>query len=122
MAWTRAAEVALIKPGAVGGLNGWRSPAPPEFAPFWHDVESAGLPIVVHASYPRWTTTLPSGKRRTSLLHGGERFPLDGVRAPEVANMITSLICPGTQTRFAGLRNAGMENGSGWLIRMCSKG
>ncbi len=46
------AKVALIKPGPVNGVRGWRSPALPEFDPFWRDVENAGLPIVLHASYP----------------------------------------------------------------------
>jgi len=30
----------------VKGYKGWRSPALPEFDPFWKDVENAGLPIV----------------------------------------------------------------------------
>jgi len=46
------ARVALIKPGPVHGIRGWRSPALGEFDPFWRDVEAAGLPIVLHASYP----------------------------------------------------------------------
>ena len=46
------AKVALIKPSPVKGFRGWRSPALPEFDPFWRDVESAGLPIVLHASQP----------------------------------------------------------------------
>jgi hypothetical protein len=35
-------KVALIKPGPVNGIRGWRSPALPEFDPFWRDVEIAG--------------------------------------------------------------------------------
>src|SRR5690606_29566491 len=46
------AKVALIKPAPVKGYKGWRSPALPEFDPFWRDVEDAGLPIVLHASQP----------------------------------------------------------------------
>ena len=46
------AKVALVKPGPVNGIRGWRSPALPEFDRFWRDVEAAGLPIVLHASYP----------------------------------------------------------------------
>jgi hypothetical protein len=33
-------EVALIKPGPVNGIRGWRSPALPEFDPFWRDAEA----------------------------------------------------------------------------------
>ncbi len=37
------AKVALIKPSAVYGYRGgWRSPALPEFDPFWREVEAAG--------------------------------------------------------------------------------
>jgi hypothetical protein len=57
-------KVALIKPGPVNGIRGWRSPALPEFDPFWRDVEAAGLPIVLHAAIRRWMTTSPSGSRR----------------------------------------------------------
>ena len=58
-------KVALMKPGPVKGIRGWRSPALPEFDPFWRDVEAAGLPIVLHASYPRSTTMSALGSRRT---------------------------------------------------------
>jgi len=37
------AKVALIKSAPVKGYKGWRSPALPEFDPFWKDVENAGL-------------------------------------------------------------------------------
>src|SRR6201992_1408312 len=46
------ARAVLIKPAPVKGWRGWRSPALPEFDPFWRDVEDAGLPIVLHASPP----------------------------------------------------------------------
>src|SRR5690606_33096549 len=38
------AKVVLIKPAPVNGYKGWRSPALPEFDPFWKDVEDAGMP------------------------------------------------------------------------------
>ena len=34
----------------------------------------------------------------------------------EIADMITSLICHGTLTRFPKLRIASVENGSGWIF------
>jgi predicted TIM-barrel fold metal-dependent hydrolase len=49
---SNGAKVALIKPAPVNGYKGWRSPALPEFDPFWRDVEATGLPIVLHASQP----------------------------------------------------------------------
>jgi predicted TIM-barrel fold metal-dependent hydrolase len=118
LAWLldNGAKVALIKPGPVNGLHGWRSPALPEFDPFWRDVESAGLPIVLHASYPplddyvgKWEP--PS--TQNFMTQSAFRWMVLGHR--EIADMITALICHGTFTRFPKLRVASVENGSGWI-------
>ncbi|WP_029113555.1 amidohydrolase family protein [Mycobacterium sp. URHB0044] len=119
LAWIleRGAKVALIKPGPVNGLHGWRSPALPEFDPFWRDVEAAGLPIVLHASYPplddyvsRWEPP----HTQSFMAQSAFRWMVLGHR--EIADMITSLICHGTLTRFPKLRIASVENGSGWIF------
>jgi predicted TIM-barrel fold metal-dependent hydrolase len=110
------AKVALIKPSPVKGFRGWRSPALPEFDPFWRDVESAGLPIVLHASQPpldgyinQWE---PPGTN-SFMEMSAFRWVVLGHR--EIADMITSLICHGTLTRFPRLRIASVENGSSWI-------
>ena len=110
------ATVALIKPGPVNGLHGWRSPALPEFDPFWRDVQAAGLPIVLHASYPplddyvgKWEPPYT----RNFMTQSAFRWMVLGHR--EIADMITALICHGTFTRFPKLRVASVENGSGWI-------
>ncbi len=119
LAWLleRGARVALIKPGPVNGLHGWRSPALPEFDPFWRDVEAAGLPIVLHASYPplddyvgKWEPPYTQNFMTQSAF----RWMVLGHR--EIADMITALICHGTLTRFPKLRVASVENGSGWIF------
>ena len=119
LAWLleRGAKVALIKPGPVNGLHGWRSPALSEFDPFWRDVEAAGLPIVLHASYPplddyvsRWEPP----HTQNFMAQSAFRWMVLGHR--EIADMITSLICHGTLTRFPRLRIASVENGSGWIF------
>jgi predicted TIM-barrel fold metal-dependent hydrolase len=119
LAWLleRGAKVALIKPGPVNGLHGWRSPALPEFDPFWRDVEAAGLPIVLHASYPplddyvgKWEPPYTQNFMTQSAF----RWMVLGHR--EIADMITALICHGTLTRFPKLRIASVENGSGWIF------
>jgi predicted TIM-barrel fold metal-dependent hydrolase len=119
LAWLleRGAKVALIKPGPVNGLHGWRSPALSEFDPFWRDVEAAGLPIVLHASYPplddyvsRWEPP----HTQNFMAQSAFRWMVLGHR--EIADMITSLICHGTLTRFPKLRIASVENGSGWIF------
>lgn len=110
------AKVALIKPAPVKGVNGWRSPALPEFDPFWHDVQDAGLPIVLHASQPpldeyvnRWEP--PATKNFMAM--SSFRWLALGHR--EISDMIGSLICHGTLTRFPRLRIASVENGSSWI-------
>ena len=114
---SQGAAVALIKPGPVRGVHGWRSPALPEFDPFWRDVEAAGLPIVLHASYPplddyvgKWEPPHTQNFMAMSAF----RWMVLGHR--EIADMITSLICHGTLTRFPRLRIASVENGSSWIL------
>ncbi|WP_280435306.1 amidohydrolase family protein [Nocardia carnea] len=110
------AKVALIKPAPVKGVNGWRSPALPEFDAFWRDVEDTGLPIVLHASQPpldeyvnRWEPPATNNFMAMSSF----RWLALGHR--EISDMIGSLICHGTLTRFPRLRIASVENGSSWI-------
>jgi predicted TIM-barrel fold metal-dependent hydrolase len=110
------ARAILIKPAPVKGLHGWRSPASPEFDPFWRDVQTAGIPVVLHASQPpltsyadRWEPPKTNNFMQQSAL----RYMLLGHR--EIADMIAALICQGTLTRFPQLRIASIENGSAWI-------
>ena len=110
------ARAVLMKPAPVKGLRGWRSPALPEFDPFWADVEAAGIPVVLHASQPpldeyinRWEPPLTNNFAEMSAF----RWVVLGHR--EIADMLTSLICHGTLTRFPRLRIASVENGSAWI-------
>ncbi|MFG3022429.1 amidohydrolase family protein [Streptomyces sp. NPDC048254] len=110
------AKVVLIKPAPVKGLRGWRSPALPEFDPFWKDVEDAGIPVVLHASQPpldgyinRWE---PPGTNNFMDM-SAFRWTVLGHR--EISDMLASLICHGTLTRFPKLRIASVENGSSWI-------
>jgi len=110
------ARAVLIKPAPVKGLRGWRSPALPEFDPFWADVQSAGMPVVLHASQPplsdyvdRWEPPATNNFAEMSPF----RWLALGHR--EIADMLTSLVCHGTFTRFPRLRIASVENGSSWI-------
>jgi predicted TIM-barrel fold metal-dependent hydrolase len=113
---SQGAAVALIKPGPVNGVHGWRSPALPEFDPFWRDVEAAGLPIVLHASYPpldEYVGKWEPPHTQNFMAMSAFRWMVLGHR--EIADMITSLICHGTLTRFPRLQIASVENGSSWI-------
>ncbi|NDJ88021.1 MULTISPECIES: amidohydrolase family protein [Mycolicibacter] len=110
------ARVVLIKPAPVKGLRGWRSPALPEFDPFWREVEAAGLPVVVHASQPPLTDYInmwEPPETNNFMAMSAFRWLVLGHR--EIADMIGSLICHGTLTRFPKLRVASVENGSSWI-------
>jgi predicted TIM-barrel fold metal-dependent hydrolase len=110
------AKVALIKPAPVKGVRGWRSPALPEFDPFWRDVEAAGLPIVLHASQPPLDDYIAKWEPpRSANFMEMSSFRWMALGHREIADMITSLICHGTLTRFPKLRIASVENGSGWI-------
>ncbi|WP_445168593.1 amidohydrolase family protein [Mycolicibacterium sp. Dal123E01] len=114
---SQGAKVALIKPGPVRGVHGWRSPALPEFDPFWRDVEAAGLPIVLHASYPpldEYVGKWEPPHTQNFMAMSAFRWMVLGHR--EIADMLTSLICHGTLTRFPRLRIASVENGSSWIF------
>lgn len=110
------AKVVLMKPAPVKGLRGWRSPALPEFDPFWSDVEQAGIPVVFHASQPPldgYINQWEPPETNSHLEMSAFRWIALGHR--EIADMMTSLICHGTLTRFPKLRVASVENGSAWI-------
>lgn len=119
LAWIleNGARAALIKPGPVNSLHGWRSPALPEFDPFWRDVEAAGLPIVLHASFPpldEYVNKWEPAHTQNFMTQSAFRWMVLGHR--EIADMLTALICHGTLTRFPKLRIASVENGSSWIF------
>jgi predicted TIM-barrel fold metal-dependent hydrolase len=110
------AKAILIKPAPVKGLHGWRSPALPEFDPFWRDVQDANIPVVLHASQPplddyvnRWEPP----RTNSFLSFSAFRNVVLGHR--EISDMVASLICHGTLTRFPKLRIASVENGAAWI-------
>jgi predicted TIM-barrel fold metal-dependent hydrolase len=110
------AKAILIKPAPVKGLHGWRSPALPEFDPFWRDVQDAGIAVALHASQPplsdyvdRWDPPLTNDFTAVGAL----RQVLLGHR--EISDMVAALICQGTLSRFPKLRIASIENGASWI-------
>lgn len=110
------AKVALIKPSAVYGYRGWRSPALPEFDPFWREVEAAGLPIVTHASQPpleQYVNMWEPPETNSAFEMSAFKRVVLGHR--DISDMLASLVCHGTLTRFPKLRIASVENGSAWI-------
>ena len=95
------AKAILIKPAPVKGLRGWRSPALPEFDPFWRDVQDAGVPVFLHASQPpldEYVNRWEPPKTNNFMDMSAFRWVVLGHR--EISDMIAALICHGTLTRF----------------------
>ncbi|MFI7194211.1 amidohydrolase family protein [Nocardia nova] len=110
------AKAILIKPAPVKGYRGWRSPALPEFDPFWNDVQDAGIPVALHASQPPlddYITKWEPSDTNNFFELSAFRWLVLGHR--EISDMLASLILHGTLTRFPRLRVASIENGSAWI-------
>lgn len=115
----KGAKVALIKPAPVNTYRGWRSPALPEFDPFWREVEAAGLPIVIHGSQP----PLEEYVDKWEPPHTNSAFDMSTFKRVvlghrDISDMMATLICHGLLTRFPKLRIASVENGSSWISRL----
>jgi predicted TIM-barrel fold metal-dependent hydrolase len=110
------AKIVLIKPAPVYGYRGWRSPALPEFDPFWKDVEDSGIAVGLHASQPPLEDYVLKWEPDNSVnVFEGSAFKYVALGHREISDMLASLVCHGTLTRFPKLRIASVENGSAWI-------
>lgn len=112
----RGARAILIRPAPVNGLRGYRSPALPEFDPFWRRVEQAGIPVLVHATFTilgDYVRMWEPGNHQNPFKESAFRNLAAGHR--DIHDLIGSFICHGTFTRFPGLRIASVENGTDWV-------
>jgi len=116
----RGAKVILVRPSTVPGFLGPRSPALPEFDPFWARVQESGVLVGMHAS--------DSGHARHvnewEGVRDGELLPFANPSAFGVVisslhrpifDTIASLIGHGLCSRFPGLTFAPIENGTAWV-------
>ena len=116
----RGARAVLIRPAPVPGFMGPRSPALPEFDPFWQRVSEAGILVGMHASdsgYQRYLNEW-EGVRGGEMLpfKGGSGFAaIVGHQSRPIIDTVASLIGHGLCTRFPDLRFAPVENGSNWV-------
>jgi predicted TIM-barrel fold metal-dependent hydrolase len=116
----RGARVVLIRPAPVWGLMGPRSPALPEFDPFWSKVAEAGILVGMHASdsgYQRYFNEWEG-------VRDGEMTPFKRVsgfqaitshQGRPIIDTIASLIGHGLCSRFPTLQFTPVENGSNWV-------
>ncbi|MCV7150127.1 amidohydrolase [Mycobacterium pyrenivorans] len=112
----RGARAILIRPAPVNGLRGYRSPALPEFDPFWRRVEEANIPVLVHATFTilgDYVKMWEPGNHQNPFKENAFRNLVAGHR--DIHDLIGSFICHGTFTRFPRLRMASVENGTDWV-------
>jgi predicted TIM-barrel fold metal-dependent hydrolase len=116
----RGARVILVRPAPVPGFMGPRSPALPEFDPFWARVAEADVLVGMHASdsgYQRYLNEW-EGVRGGEMqpFKGGSGFgAIVGHQGRPIIDTVASLIGHGLCTRFPTLRFAPVENGSNWV-------
>ncbi|MBW2446130.1 MAG: amidohydrolase family protein [Deltaproteobacteria bacterium] len=112
----RDVRVIVMRPSAVQTRDGWRSPADPEFDPFWARVNEAGISVVAHVGSNAYTTNGYGRNTALAILGGGRKPSVAGL-IPERAiyDFLLTLTYEKLFERFPNLRVASIENGSGFL-------
>jgi predicted TIM-barrel fold metal-dependent hydrolase len=115
----RGARIILVRPAPVDGFMGPRSPALPEFDPFWKVVSDARIAVGMHASdsgYQRYINEWEGIADEMTPFKGGSGFQaIIGHGGRAITDTVASLIGHGLCSRFPDLRFAPVENGSGWV-------
>lgn len=115
----RGARIVLIRPAPAWGWAGPRSPALPEFDPFWSKVAEAGVVIGMHASdsgYQRYTNEWEGIRDEMTPFKGGSGFQaILAHQGRPIIDTVSSLVGHGLCSRFPSLRFAPVENGSNWV-------
>jgi predicted TIM-barrel fold metal-dependent hydrolase len=112
----RGARVVLIRPAPAWGYRGPRSPALPEFDPFWEKVVEHDVLVAMHSSdsgYDRYTNEW-RGSDQEMLPFVPDAFRMLMSWRP-VEDAVASFVCDGAFTRFPDLKVAVVENGSSWV-------
>ena len=114
----RGAKAVLLRPGAVAGTRGTRSPFLPAFDGFWKRVEESGVVVAMHASdsgYQRHANEW-EGEDRAMMPFAPRPFS-DAVNTGRpISDAVTSAICHGMLSRFPGVRLLSVENGGSWAL------
>jgi predicted TIM-barrel fold metal-dependent hydrolase len=113
----RGARMIVMRPAAQFTRNGPRTPANPEFDPFWSRVQEAGLTVVVHAGDSGYTANGYAPDGFSASFGSGNAGPSIKMLHMERAiyDFLASLVFDRFFTRFPGIRVASVENGSEFL-------
>lgn len=112
----RGVKAILIRPAPAWGYRGPRSPALPEFDPFWKLVEESGVLVGMHSSdsgYERHANDW-IGSNEEMLPFQPQAFRMLSAWRP-VEDAVSSFICHGALSRFPKLKMSVIENGSSWV-------
>jgi predicted TIM-barrel fold metal-dependent hydrolase len=116
------AKTVLIRPAPVPRGDGTsRSPALPEFDPFWRTVEAAGISVQMHNSdsgYDRYMSDWEPGRDE---FQGFQLTTLRGFIYEEsrpIFDTLAAFIAHGVFERFPRLRIGVVENGGSWAPRL----
>jgi predicted TIM-barrel fold metal-dependent hydrolase len=113
----RGARTILIRPAPVPGFRGSRSPALPEFDPFWERVVEAGVLVSMHASdsgYARYKNDWTGPGEYLPFVLDPLQLMMDKERP--ITDTMTALTCHGLLSRFPDLRILSVENGAEWVF------
>ncbi len=109
------ARVILMRPGSVYGAERRRSPGDPAHDEFWARLNEAGVTLVVHGGDSGYAPY----EQLWGLTGETEAFrhpPLKRLlSASPIHDMVASLLADKLFERFANLRVATIETGSGWV-------
>jgi hypothetical protein len=121
-ALSRDARVVVMRPAAPTTVTGQRSPADPEFDPFWARVNEAGITVVVHAG--------DSGYSSQGYAKDGFAATFEGAGKPSIKmlaieraayDFLLSVSFDQLFDRFPNVRMASVENGSEFLPDLFKK-
>lgn len=126
----RGARVVTIRNGPVFTPGGLRSPADPQFDPFWARVQEAGIVMTTHAGFEDGYTDVAADIARTwglSSTLGDHRPDSAAVESASlvaqlmkhrlIEDFATVLVAHKLFERFPRLRFAYIENGADWVPR-----
>ncbi len=118
----RGARCVLIRPAPAWGLRGPRSPALPEFDPFWARVQEAGVLVGMHSSDSGYADLVSIWEGKTEFLpFKPNPLRLLVMQNRAISDMMTAMVCHGAFTRFPDLRIATIENGGTWVAPLLEK-
>jgi predicted TIM-barrel fold metal-dependent hydrolase len=115
-ALSRDARVIVMRPAAPTTVTGQRSPADPEFDPFWARVNEAGITTVVHAGDSGYSSQGYAKDGFAATFEGAGRPSIKMLAIERAAyDFLLTVTFENLFERFPNLRMASVENGSEFL-------